>query len=91
MLETSGGGGRGKPSAHPTVCPLIRIYSWIHENGSFSVHSFKEHYLSIPQETGTVSYPKYPVIIRSIVPIFTVKITVLAGGTVFRIFCFLSS
>ena len=27
-------------------------YSWFHENGSFSVLSFSEHYLSIPQFTG---------------------------------------
>ena len=28
-------------------------YSWYHENGSFSVHSFNQHYLSIAQFTGS--------------------------------------
>ena len=27
---------------------ILSIYSWFHENGFFSVHSFHEHYLSIP-------------------------------------------
>ena len=27
------------------------IYNWFHENGSFSVHSFIVHYLSIPEYT----------------------------------------
>ena len=27
--------------------------SWFHENGSFSLHSFNEHYLSIPHNTGS--------------------------------------
>ena len=33
-------------------------YSWFHENGSFSVHNYNEHYLSIPEYTGTVKYSK---------------------------------
>ena len=28
-------------------------YSWHNENGSFSVHSFNQHYLSIAQFTGS--------------------------------------
>ena len=31
---------------------LREPYSWFHENGSFSVHSINEHYLSIPEYTG---------------------------------------
>ena len=29
-------------------------HSWCHENGSFSVHSFNQHYLSISQYTSLV-------------------------------------
>ena len=31
------------------------IYRWYHENGSFSVNSFNEHYLSISQYTTQVA------------------------------------
>ena len=41
----------------PTVGSLSKskyfIYSGCHENCSFSVHSYNQHYLSIPQYTGS--------------------------------------
>ena len=30
--------------------------SWFHKDGSFSVHTFTENYISIPQYTGTVRF-----------------------------------
>ena len=42
--------------AHFIMCSLeinnFR-YSWCHENGSFSVQTFNQHYLPIPQYTGS--------------------------------------
>ena len=32
---------------------LDTTYSWFHENGFLSVHSFNEHYLSIQHYTGS--------------------------------------
>ena len=29
------------------------VYSWFHENGSFSIHYLNEHYQSITQFTGS--------------------------------------
>ena len=34
----------------------IVTFSWFHENGSFSLQSFNEHNLSVPEYTGTVNY-----------------------------------
>ena len=34
----------------------LHKYSWFHKKGTFSVHSFNEDYLSIPERPGSYKY-----------------------------------
>ena len=45
-LGQGGDSEKEKVVQHPGI---LVLYSWCHENGAFSVHSFNQHYLSIPQ------------------------------------------
>ena len=63
-------------------CEIIN--SWCHENGSFNIHSFNQHYLSIQQKTGGKPFSGNTRYYIDRFPAIPVTLKVYTGETFFR-------